>query len=83
MSYAIGSMYVVLYLRAEAGMATIKSDAYSNQPWLRGSLRKPAECKRCRSSLAKGASAYRPIDNGMNRMDRLCVPCVENRAPQL
>ena len=40
-------------------------------------VRKPTVCWHCDRPLGVGEQAYRPLDNGMNRMRRLCVTSVE------
>lgn len=50
---------------------------YRNLVWKRCTLRSTSkQCQRCRKKLRKGESAYRPLSNGMHRMDRVCGRCM-------
>ncbi len=51
---------------------------YGNQMWGVCNLTKKKigkKCASCKSSLVK--KAYRPITNKSNRMDRICIQCIE------
>jgi hypothetical protein len=54
------------------------SSQYGVQLWSAITLRKSKACFVCEIVMPRGAPAYRPITNGDNRMDRLCVRCVEH-----
>jgi RNase P subunit RPR2 len=41
-------------------------------------IRKAAYCAKCRRLIGSGTDAYRQMTNGADRMDRLCVACVES-----
>lgn len=43
--------------------------------------RKQHPCANCRRAITKGDWCYRPLTNGLNRADRLCVGCVEGVDP--
>lgn len=52
---------------------------YGYQLFTRCKLRKPKKCAECGVDLRKGEEAFSPLTNAMNRMHRLCVPCVPSR----
>jgi hypothetical protein len=69
----------VVYTFAKRLSATLVglSSQYGEQLWAAITLRKNKDCFVCEIAMPRGGKAYRPITNGDNRMDRLCVSCVE------
>ena len=50
---------------------------YGRQLWVRCVLRTRKVCLNCWTYIEPKQRGYRPITNGQNRMDRLCVHCIE------
>jgi hypothetical protein len=48
---------------------------YRESPWARIVLRRPVGCCICGVMLTRGEEAFRPLDNSLRRMDRMCPPC--------
>jgi len=49
--------------------------------WTLCCLRKSKRCFLCDSDLAPKMQAYRPITNGYDRMQRICLTCAERKKP--
>jgi RNase P subunit RPR2 len=45
--------------------------------WSICTMRKLHHCDKCKVALVVGERAWRPITNGNDRMNRLCVSCVD------
>ena len=43
---------------------------------------KPKKCWSCGRTMTPGEEAFRPMGNHDYRMMRLCVPCVDDMAPE-
>ena len=55
----------------------VDSDEHGRQLFTARALRKkPRKCAVCGIEIPKGARAFGPIDNGMNRMDRVHEECL-------
>jgi len=73
------SKYRIYKHRAE-GVVQLHS-IYGIQLWLitNTKVRKNHECQMCGRLVVQGLEKmYRPITNGINRMDRICRDCIEN-----
>jgi hypothetical protein len=59
------------------GLALITHFRFGQKLWAlcKTRSRKTNECVLCGNTV--GSLSYRPITNGGNRMDRICVKCVE------
>ncbi len=62
--------------RPGEGLAILVS-IYGRQLWAKGKMRvhKSTKCAICEQCVGK--FAYRPITNLSNRMNRICIPCIE------
>jgi hypothetical protein len=70
--------------RLNDGLVGLQSK-YGIQLWSRTKLRKDSKCAVCEDPIAKGTTAFSPLTNDMNRMERVCEPCVtvlEKKAAQ-
>ena len=63
--------------RPGAGLARILGMRYGLQLWSIQKSRKAAPCRICDDTIEAGGWSYRPLTNGNNRMDRICVKCVD------
>lgn len=64
--------------RLSDGLVGLSHVLYGEQLWSLGKIRKSLrECKDCGEPLPIGAVAFRPLTNVGNRMERLCVGCVD------
>jgi hypothetical protein len=64
--------------RLNDGLVGLTHPTYGEQLWVAGAVRKRGkECQDCKKMIPAGAMAYRPLTNGYNRMERLCVECVD------
>lgn len=54
--------------------------AVTRQMWSRIQARKVTRCENCELRIEKREKVYRPITNAKNRMDRLCLKCVEKNS---
>ena len=59
------------------GVVRLESHQYGTQLWTRGRARKDCRCAGCSKNIAKKSDRFAPITNGYNRMERLCIRCVE------
>lgn len=68
----------ILLERPGRGLLTTEHPRYGRQVWSRSRLRRHrnSPCAQCRREPL-GEQAYRPIGNGMNRMERICERCAE------
>ena len=59
------------------GLIGVDSE-WGRQVFTERTLRKPSQCASCGVELPKGARAYGPLDNGMNRMHRVHRECIRS-----
>lgn len=52
-------------------LALVKSERYGDQLWVLAKMRKGHDCVVTGEHIDKRVSAYRPVTNGYNRMDRI------------
>ena len=65
-------------LVAEMGptLVVLESREFPPKMWTECTVRKYHRCVACNGNIKKGRRAYRPITNGNNRMDRICIACI-------
>ncbi len=59
------------------GLVGLKHQEHGRCLWTARKLRKHAICAACGKQALAGSTAYGPLTNGYNRMDRICKHCVE------
>lgn len=64
-------------MRNDDGDLELVGIRWRGSPWAKAKLRKPTTCWRCEKQLAVGEKVFRPMDNSMIRMNRLCLECAE------
>jgi hypothetical protein len=73
------------FVRKAEGLLLMQHPRYGQQLWTLGRYigrkkRKPKSCAGCGKLLEKKEEVWRPITNVSNRMDRICLTCIPNKA---
>ena len=59
-------------------LVALSSNKYGTQLWGVANLTKKHKDDNCAiCNLKVGSKAYRPTTNKSNRMERICIPCIE------
>jgi len=70
-------MYTLVSIPGD-GLALLSSARYGQQLWVQCKTRKAHQCRECGLICSAGTVMYRPLTNGYNRMERVCVGCVHD-----
>ncbi len=63
------------------GVALLTHPRFGRQVWVRSKLRKSCQCAVTGRPLHAGDSAYRPLTNQYNRMQRICEQVIKDSFP--
>ncbi len=63
------------------GIALLTHPRYGRQVWVRSQVRKSCRCAVTGSAIRPGQTAYRPITNSSNRMERICEQVIKDSFP--
>lgn len=59
---------------------TVLAFRFNALPWTLCRLRKLKKCILCSKQIAPKSHGYRPITNGYDRMNRICLACGQQHA---
>jgi hypothetical protein len=70
--------------RLAEGVVVLDHPKYGRTMWVTGKTRRSRtrrapNCEICKTELASGMLAWRPLTNGYNRMHRICVVCLPEK----
>lgn len=58
------------------GLVALDHDQYRHNLWHRAVTRKDHRCARCAGKISCPEHCWRPITHNLNRMHRICIPCM-------
>ncbi len=68
----------VIDMAGTDGIAMMTHPRYGRQVWVRCQVRKDSRCTVTGAVIRKGQTAYRPLTNQNNRMERICEQVIKD-----